>query len=300
MCVPLASGGQIVVLPRFVPNVAVQAIAHYKYTFWVGVTTMLTAMLDLPDIKQYDFGSFRELWSGGVPISLEIQKKFKELAPQAMIGEGYGLSECVSQGGAITPLHRYKPGFLGIPQLSDIRIMDLETGTREMEPNEEGEITIKGPAVMVGYWNKPEETKQVLRDGWLHTGDIGLMDEDGYIKLLGRKRELIKCSGYSVFPAEVENLLYRHPAIKETAVIGIPDSYRGESPKAYIILKPEYVGKVSEEDILEWCKENMAAYKRPRSAEFKEQLPKSGAGKILRRVLAEEEKTHVKGPKAFL
>jgi long-chain acyl-CoA synthetase len=143
--------------------------------------------------------------------------------------------------------------------------------------------------MMEGYWNKPEETREVLKEGWLHTGDIGLMDEEGYIKILGRSKELIKCSGYSVFPAEVENLLYRHPAVAETAVIGVPDSYRGESPKAFIVLKPEYRGKVKEEEIVGWSKENMAAYKRPRIVEFREELPKSGAGKILKRILAEEE-----------
>jgi acyl-CoA synthetase (AMP-forming)/AMP-acid ligase II len=289
MCTPLVSGGRVVVLARFVPETVAQAITHYRCTYWVGATTMVIALLSLPNIKRYDFTSFRCLWSGGTPISVELQKKLKELAPNAIIGEGYGLSETISQGGCITPLYRYKPGFLGIPQLSDIKIMDLETGTREMGPNEEGEITIKGPAVMIGYWNKPEETKQVLRDGWLYTGDIGLMDEEGYIKFLGRKREMIKCSGYSVFPAEVEDLLYRHPGVKETSVIGISDPYRGETPKAFIILKPDYVGKVTEEEILQWCKENMAAYKRPRFVEFRSDLPKSAAGKILKRVLMEEE-----------
>jgi len=289
MCTPLVSGGRVIILSRFVPDVVAQAITHYRCTYWVGATTMVIALLNLPNIRQYDFSSFRCLWSGGAPISVELQKKLKELAPGAIIGEGYGLSETISQGGAITPLHRYRPGFLGIPQLNHIRIMDLATGTREMGPNEEGEITIKGPAVMLGYWNKPEETKQVLRDGWLYTGDIGMMDEDGFIKLMGRKRELIKCAGYSVFPAEVEDLLYRHPAIKEATVIGVSDAYRGETPKAFLILKPEYDGKVSEEEILEWCKENMAAYKRPRFVEFRTELPKSAAGKILRRVLVDEE-----------
>jgi acyl-CoA synthetase (AMP-forming)/AMP-acid ligase II len=295
MCAPLASGGRVVILFRFVPDIVAKAIAQYRCTFMVVATTALIALLNMPDIKQYDFSSFRCIWSGGAPISVEIQKKVKELAPKAIIGEGYGLTECVSQGGAITPLYRYKPGFIGIPHISDIKIVDLETGQIELPPNEEGEIIIKGPAVMVGYWNKPEETKEVLRDGWLHTGDIGLMDEEGYIKVLGRKRELIKCSGYSVFPSEVENLLYRHPAVAEAAVIGIPDSYRGESPKAFIILKPEYKGKVTEKEIMEWSKENMAAYKRPRLVEFTEQLPKSAAGKILRRILKEEDEKKLKG-----
>lgn len=289
MCTPLVSGGRVILLSRFVPEVVAQAISHYHCTYWVAATTMVIALLNLPNINDYDFSSFRCLWSGGAPISVELQKKLKELAPNAIIGEGYGLSETISQGGAITPLHRYKPGFLGVPQLNDIKIMDGETGTRELGPNEEGEIVIKGDAVMLGYWNKPEETKDVLRDGWLYTGDIGLMDEEGYIKFLGRNRELIKCSGYSVFPAEVENLLYRHPAVKEVAVIGISDPYRGETPKAFIILKPDYIGKITAEEILEWCKENMAAYKRPRVIEFREELPKSGAGKLLRRVLVEEE-----------
>lgn len=297
MCTPLVSGGRVVILSRFVPDVVAQAIGLYQCTYWVGATTMVIALLNLPNIKDYDFTSFRCLWSGGTPISVELQKRLKELAPDTIIGEGYGQSETISQGGAITPLYRYKPGFVGIPQLSDIRIMDLETGTREMEPNEQGEITIKGPAVMQGYWKKPEETKEVLRDGWLYTGDIGLMDEEGYLKLLGRKRELIKCSGYSVFPAEVENLLYRHPAIKEAVVIGISDPYRGETPKAFIILKQEYIGNVTEEEILEWCKENMATYKRPRFIEFRQELPKSAAGKILRRILVEEEQKKEGGGK---
>jgi long-chain acyl-CoA synthetase len=287
MCTPLVSGGRVVILSRFIPEVVAKAVAHYRCTYWVGPTTMIIALLGL---KEYDFRSFRCLWTGGAPISVELQKKMRELAPNAILGEGYGMSETLPQGGAITPLYRYKPGFVGVPQLNDIRIMDLETGTREMPANQEGEITIKGPAMMQGYWNKPEETKEMLRDGWLYTGDIGLMDEEGYIKLLGRKRELIKCSGYSVFPAEVEDLLYRHPAIKEAAVIGISDPYRGETPKAFLILKPEHAGKVTEQEILDWCKENMAAYKRPRVIEFREDLPKSAAGKILRRLLAAEEK----------
>jgi acyl-CoA synthetase (AMP-forming)/AMP-acid ligase II len=290
MCVPLISGGQVVILSRFIPDVVAKAIVRYRCTSWVAATTMLIALLNLPDVKKYDFSSLRCLWSGGTPISIEIQKRVKELAQKAIIGEGYGLTECLSEGGAITPLYRYRPGFVGIPQLSDIKIVDLETGSNELPPNEEGEIIIKGPAVIEGYWNKPKETLEMLRDGWLYTGDIGLMDEEGYIKFLGRKRELIKCSGYSVFPAEVENLLYRHPAVAEVAVIGVSDPYRGESPKAFIVLKTEYKEKVKEEEIIEWCKENMAAYKRPRIIEFREELPKSAAGKILRRILTEEEK----------
>jgi long-chain acyl-CoA synthetase len=253
---------------------------------------MVIALLNLPNIRDYNFTSFRCIWTGGAPISVELQNKLKELAPRAAIGEGYGLSEVISQGGACTPLFQYKPGFVGIPQVNvEMKIVDQETGTREMEPNEVGEIIIKSPATMIGYWNKPEATKEMLRDGWLHTGDTGSMDEEGYIKFLGRTRELIKCSGFSVFPAEVEDLLYRHPAVKEAAVIGINDPYRGESPKAFIILKDGYAGKVTEKEILDWSKDNMAAYKRPKFIEFREELPKTAAGKVLKRVLVQQEET---------
>lgn len=291
MCAPVVCGGRIAVLSRFVPEVVAKAIGLYRCTFWVGATTMVIALINLPNVTDYDFTSFRAIWTGGASVSVELQKKLKELAPKATIGEGYGLSETITQGGAITPLFRYKPGYLGIPQINvDIRIMDRETGTRELAPNEEGEIVIRATAMMEGYWNKPEESKQVLRNGWLYTGDTGSMDEEGYIKFLGRERELIKCSGFSVFPAEVEDLLYRHPAVKEVAVIGVSDAYRGESVKAFVVLKEGYAGMTTEQEILDWSKDNMAAYKRPKFIEFREALPKSGTGKLLRRILVDEEK----------
>ncbi|WP_028322105.1 AMP-binding protein [Desulfatiglans anilini] len=290
MCTPLISGGQIVVLTRFDAEVTARAIELYRCTYWVTATTSLIAFLETPGIERYDFGSLRCLWSGGTPISVEIQVKIKDLAPNAIIGEGYGLTECVSQGGAITPLLRYKPGFVGIPQLSQMKIVDLENGEKELAPGEEGEIVIKGPTVCAGYWNRPEETQLTFRNGWLYTGDIGMLDEEGYLKIVGRKKELIKCSGYSVFPSEVENLLFKLPAVADVAVVGVQDPYRGESPKAYIILKAEYKNKIDEKDVIAWCKENMATYKRPREVEFRDDLPRSAAGKILRRVLLEESK----------
>jgi long-chain acyl-CoA synthetase len=290
MCTPLLAGAKVVILSRFIPNVVAQAITRFRCTYWVAPTTAIIALLSLPDKADYDFTSLRCLWTGGVPISTELQTQLKELMPDTVGGEGSGLSETMSSAGACTPLYRHKLGFVGIPEPNeDLKIMDQETGTKELGPNEAGEIVIQAESVMMGYWNKPEETRAVLRDGWLYTGDLGLMDEEGYVKFLGRSRELIKCSGYSVFPSEVENLLYRHPAVKETAVIGVSDPYRGETPKAYIILKEEYAGKIGEEEILEWCKENISAYKRPRIVEFRRELPKSAAGKLLKRVLVQEE-----------
>ncbi len=289
LCDALVSGARVIILSRFVPEVVAQAITRYRSTYWAAATTMVIALLNLRNLADYDFSSFHCIVTGGATISSELQKKVKELAPNTAIVEGYGLSETASQGGACTPVYQHRPGFVGIPQIGvEMKIVDQETG-KELGPNEGGEIAIRAEAMMLGYWNKPEETKQMLRDGWLYTGDTGSMDESGYIKFLGRTRELIKCSGFSVFPAEVEDLLYRHEAVREVAVIGINDAYRGESPKAFIILKDEYVGKVAEADILDWCKDNMAAYKRPRFIEFKKELPKSSAGKILKRVLVEEE-----------
>lgn len=288
MIATLVSGGRLTILPRFVPEVAAQAIEYYKCTYWVAAATMLHALLTLPEARQFDLSSLLLLATGGAPISREIQERVRDLAPNAFIAEGYGLSETCASGGLLTPLFGFKPGFVGIPHFCEMKIMDPETGTKELPVHEEGEIVIKGPTVMKGYWNRPEETERVLRNGWLYTGDLGLMDEDGYFKILGRKKELIICSGFNVYPSDVENLLYMHPAIAETAVIGIADAYRGETPKAFVVLHQSYKGKITEEEIILWCKENMAAYKRPKVVEFRDQLPKSAAGKILKRILNEE------------
>jgi acyl-CoA synthetase (AMP-forming)/AMP-acid ligase II len=292
MCISAVCGGRLVILSRFSPDVAARAISHYRITFWVAATPMIIGLLDLPELGSHDLTSFRCIVTGGASVPIELQTKLTKVAPYAAIVEGYGLSETASSGGACTPVYQYRPGFVGIPQIGvDMKIVDPESKDKELPANREGEIAIKAPSMMTGYWNRPEETKEMLRDGWLYTGDTGLMDEDGFIKFLGRTRELIKCSGFSVFPAEVEDLLYRHPAVREAAVIGVPDPYRGESPKAFVILKDEYEGKVTEKELLDWSKDNMAAYKRPKYVEFRTELPKSNAGKLLRRVLVAEEQT---------
>lgn len=286
----LISGARLVILGRFSPEIFFNSIKYYNGTVLKTNTSVLISIIQWEDVFKYDLSEIRILTYGGSVAPSEIIRKVKKLVPNAKLGEGYGLTETMSVA-AFTPFHKPKEGTLGIPCIStDIKIVDLKNETRELGPNEEGEIIIKGPILMKGYWNKPEETKQTLKNGWLYTGDIGKMDEEGYIKLVGRKKEMIKCSGYSVFPAEIENILYSHPAISEVAVIGIPDSYRGESPKAFIVLKQEYKGKITENDILNWVKENMAAYKRPREIEFRNELPKSYAGKVLKRILEEEEK----------
>jgi acyl-CoA synthetase (AMP-forming)/AMP-acid ligase II len=214
-------------------------------------------------------------------------RKWREIVGTELI-EGYGLSETIAQT-HYNPIFSPRYGSIGLPQFGvDCRIIDPETG-KEQPLEEEGELLIKGPMVMKGYWNRPEETQEVLKDGWLATGDIARMDKDGYFYIVGRKRDLIKASGYSVFPAEVEKYLYHHPAVKEVAVIGVPDPYRGENIKAFIVLKSEYKSKVKEEEIVAWAKDKMAAYKYPRIVEFAEELPKTASGKVLKRVLRERE-----------
>jgi acyl-CoA synthetase (AMP-forming)/AMP-acid ligase II len=286
----LVSGGGVVILSRVSPEMVAKAIAQYGCTVWITTATLMTAMLEWPDIDKYALNSLRMVLCGAAPVAGALMTRLNRVMPQARIIGGYGLTETMAGGGAVCPLSRSKPGFIGIPNIStEIKIVDLETRTREVEALEEGEVVIKCGSMMAGYWNKPEETKKVLRDGWLYTGDIGKMDGEGWVAVVGRKKELIKCSGYSVFPTEVEDLLYKHPAVAEAAVIGVQDPYRGESPKAFIVLRSDHKSKINETDIIDWARENMAAYKRPRMVEFREELPKSGAGKILRRVLADEE-----------
>jgi long-chain acyl-CoA synthetase len=167
--------------------------------------------------------------------------------------------------------------------------MDLETGQKELPPNEVGEIVVKGPMVIPGYWNKPEESANAIRNGWLYTGDVGKMDEEGWFYVVDRKKDLIIVSGYKVWPRDVEDVLYQHPAVKETAVIGIPDSYRGETVKAFVAIKDHFKNKVTSEELIEFCKKRMAAYKYPRIVEIVSEIPKTVTGKFLRRVLRGQE-----------
>ena len=202
--------------------------------------------------------------------------------------EGYGLSECT---GGICGNNRQKfsPGTVGAPvYFHDLKLVDPET-EKPAGDGEKGELWIKGPCVMKGYWNAPEQTRMVItEDGWLKTGDIATIDDNGWVRIVGRSKEMIKVSGYSVFLAEIDAVLFQHPAIIEAVTVGVPHEYRGEEPKSYVVLASEFKEKISEAEIIEFCKEKMAAYKYPRHIEFVENLPKSGAGKILRRVLTEK------------
>ena len=272
------------------PKAILSAISKYKATVFCSVPTMYIALINRPDIKKYDLSTVRACLSGAAPLPVEVQKKFEQLTGGRLV-EGYGLTESspVSHVNPLDDPKKNRPGSIGIPVPdTEAKIVDLETGTKDLKPNEVGELVLKGPQVMQGYWNKPDETKITLKGGWLFTGDIAKMDEDGYFYIVDRKKDMIDVSGLKVWPREVEEVLYEHPAVNEAAVIGVPDAYRGETVKAYVTLKPGYQGKVTEEDIIKFCKEKIANYKAPRMVEFRESLPKTLVGKILRRALKEE------------
>jgi acyl-CoA synthetase (AMP-forming)/AMP-acid ligase II len=284
---PIYTGTTNVMLSRFDTETAITAIADFRCTVWVSITTMNVAVVNFPDIHKYNLQSLKHCSSGGAPIPKEILQRWREIVGPELV-EGYGLSETISQT-HVNPISNPRYGSVGIPHFGvECRIVDVET-QEELPIGEEGELIIKGPMVTKGYWNNPEETEKVLKDGWFASGDIARMDHDGYFYIVERKKDMIKASGYSVFPAEVEALMYEHPAVQEVAVIGVPDPHRGENIKAFITLRPQYQDQVKMEEMIAWAKNKMAAYKYPRIVEFVDELPKTGSGKILKRALRDRE-----------
>jgi long-chain acyl-CoA synthetase len=283
------SGMEIVLLPSFHVKEVLETIAKHKITSFPGVATMYIAMINYPELSKYHIDSIRRCISGAAPLPLEVQRKFDKITGGHLV-EGYGLTEAspVTHCNPLGDGALVKSGSIGIPvQGTDAKIVDSETGTREMPMGESGELAIKGPQVMKGYWKQPEETANVMRDGWLLTGDIARMDEDGYFYIVDRKKDMIDASGFKVWPREVEEVLYAHPAVKEAAVVGVRDDYRGESVKAFIVLKDK-TATVDVDVIREYCKTQLAPYKVPRIVEFRDELPKTLVGKILRRKLRED------------
>lgn len=289
---PIYSGGTIVLLTRYTPEAVMEAIERYKVTTAYTVVPMNVEIMNHPRSKEIDFSSLKlnPCTSFGIPLTKEISDAWRQLTKASLFEISYGLSE-THTGDSLMPPDQIKFGSHGKPTFdTEIRIVSLDDPTIVLQPGEAGEITVRSPGVFKGYLNKPEATQAALRDGWLHTGDIGMLDEEGYLYFMGRKKEMIKCSGYSVFPEEVEQMLIRHPAVSAAAVIGVPDPVRGESVKAFIVLNEGYEGTLTEEEIIRWSKEKMANYKYPRYVEFRKTLPATGTGKLLRRVLADEEK----------
>ena len=285
-CVMISSvelGGTVVILPRFELRAALNAIRKYRPTMFHGVPTMYVAFNGVPGVERYGFNSLRMCMSGGAALPAEVRQKFEALTGGKLV-EGYGLTETSPVTHVNPPEGSPKVASIGLPiPDTEARIVDLETGTREMPVGETGEITIRGPQVMKGYWNKPEETALVLRDGWLYTGDIAKKDADGYFYIVDRKKDMIIAGGYNIYPREVEEVLFECPKIQEAAVVGVPDPYRGETVKAFVVLKAGITATA--EEVIAFCRERMAGYKVPRVVVFRDSLPKSGVGKYLRREL---------------
>lgn len=278
---------KIILMPKFNAEDVLKVIDKQKPTLFPGAPTIYIGLINHPDINQYDLSSIEACISGSAPLPVEVQDKFEKITGGKLV-EGYGLTETSPVTHANLVWGRRINGSIGLPWPdTDAKIFTI--GSDEEAPvGEVGELAVKGPQVMIGYWNNQEETDNVLRNGWLFTGDMGYMDEEGYFYIVDRKKDMIIAGGYNIYPREVEEVLYEHEAIQEAAVVGIPDPYRGETVKAFIVLKEGH--SATEEELNRYCRENLAAYKVPRLYEFRDELPKTVVGKILRRQLIDEDK----------
>ena len=270
----------------------VETIKKHRITNMGAAPTMFISLLEYPELKMGDLKSIRMATSGAAPLMYETRKAFEEHI-SGRVAEGYALTESGMAMLTTPALGKWKEGSIGLP-LPDtiIRIVDIDTGTRDVKSGEAGEIIMKAPQLMQGYWNRPRETKEILRDGWLYTGDIGYMDDDGYVFLTSRKKDVIKCGGFQVWPREVEEILMTHPAVAEVCVAGIPDARQMEAVKAWVVLKEGR--QVTAEELQKFCREKLTGYKVPRHFEFRKDLPKTFVGKVLRRILQDEEKAKQK------
>lgn len=283
---PIQLGATLVLHPdpREVGHI-LKLMGKHRPTVFPGVPTLYVAINHHPRVGRYDLKSIRACISGAAPLPQGVRREFERLTGGRLV-EGYGLSEASPVTHCNPLFGLVKDGTIGIPLPdTDAMVVDLKTG-EELPQGEVGELCVRGPQVMKGYWNNPVETALALTDGWLHTGDIARMDEDGYFTIVDRKKDIIICGGYNVYPREVEEILFQHPAIKEAAAVGVPDEYRGETVKAIVVLKEGM--RASPDEIIAFCREHLAPYKVPRTVEFAQDLPKTMVGKVLRRALREE------------
>jgi len=281
------SGCMQILLPRFKVDEALEAIHGHRVTIFSGIPAMFRLVGEFPRIDRYDLRSLRVCLSGASPLHAAVQERFERLSG-VKISEGYGLTEA-SPVTHCNPVFGDRPaGSIGVPfPDTDCRILDLETGQREVGVGEVGELAVRGPQLMQGYWNNEAETRAVLRDGWLYTGDIVKRDEAGFFYLVDRKKDMIKTRGENVYPREVEEVLFKHPAIGDAVVAGIPHPYHGEAVKAYVVLREGC--SVTERELLEHCRRSLASFKVPSAIEFRRELPRTLVGKALRRALRREE-----------
>ncbi|WP_374687321.1 long-chain fatty acid--CoA ligase [Promineifilum sp.] len=287
-----AIGGRLLVVPnpRDLADV-LGNINRYKPAYFPGVPAMYVAINNNPDVAagKYDLKSIRACISGSAPLLVDTKLKFEQLSGGKLV-EGYGLTESHVATHANPINSKNVPGSIGLPLPGvEARIVDPVEGDKELPIGAVGELIMRGPTIMQGYWNMPNETATTLRDGWLYTGDIARMDEEGYFYIEDRKKDLIICGGYNVYPREVEEVLTRHPAVMEVTVAGVPDAKRGETVMAWVVKRPGHEG-VTEKEIIEWSKGELAAYKYPRIIQFRDELPKTTVGKVLKRELVREHK----------
>jgi long-chain acyl-CoA synthetase len=284
-------GALQIILPKYDPDQVLDAIRTFRPTYFPAVPTVFVSLLSHPKVAESGLEYVRSFNSGGAPCPVEVIDAFEQRFGRTL-NEGYGLSETSPVTHSTPQLAARKPGTIGLPVPdTDMKIVDVDSGTRELPIGETGELCICGPQVMKGYWNRPDESQRVLRedaDGrvWFHTGDVARMDEDGYTAIVQRKKDLIIVDGFNVYPSEVEAVLYAHPAVRLAAAIGIPDAYHGEIVKACIAFKPG--ATATAEEIVAHCRVNLTEYKVPHLVEIRDTLPMSAVGKILYRVLRDE------------
>jgi long-chain acyl-CoA synthetase len=284
MNVPIYAGATLLVLSRFRPAAVARAVERYRATRLFGVPTMFIALLTREVSRRADYASLKACRTNAAPLPPSVKAAFDTLVGREVLVEGYGLTETSPLTHA-NPLHKAKPGSIGIPIAdTDAKIVDLETGT-DLSPGEPGELVIRGPQVMQGYWQRPEETAAAMAGGWFHTGDVARMDDNGYFSIVDRQKDQINTAGFKVWPREVEEVIYAHPAVKMVAVIGVDDAYRGEAVKACVVLREEHRHEVDQPALVSFCQERLMPYKVPRIIEFRDELPVSAAGKMLRRLL---------------
>ena len=283
----------IIIRPE--PKTIIEILKKHKPIFLPGLPTIFVGLLADPEFKKLDLSYLRAFLSGGASLPEELIRELTDLTGATVL-EVYGSTETAPLICANPFNDKIKPGTVGLPAPdTDVKIVDTKTGKKECKIGEAGEILVKGPQVMMGYCKDEEETRKALEGGWYHTGDIGFFDEDGYLTLVDRKKDLIIASGYNVSPVEIDNILYEHPKILEACAVGVPDKYRGETVKAFIVVKQGE--SLTEKEVIDYCKENLAAYKVPKLIEFKDELPKTVIGKILRRKLREMELEKIKEKK---
>ncbi len=283
------TGAEIDLVPRFNPVETAKEVRRFRPTLFPGAPAMYQAVVDSPEVERWNIRSIRYCISGSAPLPAELQERFERVTGGVLV-EGYGLTEASPVTHCNPLFGERRPGSVGRPFPDTLqRILDPDDPSRELGPGEVGELAVKGPQVMLGYYNQPAETAQVLVDGWLRTGDLGMIDADGFCSIVDRKKDLIIVSGFNVYPREVEEILLRHPGVREAVVVGMADERRGQKVRAVIV--PREQARPSAEELMAYCRERLAGYKVPREFEFRDELPRTAIGKVLRRVLVAEAET---------